>query len=84
MRVQTCGVSETAVPKVRGFVGKKAKTRERKMMDNYGKQEKKRNEDKKKKKVGETQRRVRVDKCGEKKRTGGGLKERIERGKEGE
>lgn len=39
---------------------------------------------KKKKKVGETQRRVRVDKCGEKKRTGGGLKERIERGKEGE
>lgn len=39
--------------------GKKEKTGERKMMDNYGKQETKRNEDKKK--LGK-QRRVRVDK----------------------
>lgn len=41
------------------------------MTDNYRKQEKKWNE------VGETQRRVRVDKYGEEKK--GGLKERIER-----
>ena len=40
------------------------------MMDNYGKQEKKRNADYK-----QTQRRVRADKFGKK-----GLKERIERG----
>lgn len=39
--------------------GKKEKTGEQKMMDNYGKQETKRNEDKKK--LGK-QRRVRVDK----------------------
>lgn len=61
--------SETAAPKIRSWWEKSRKTRgERKMMDNYGKQEKKkkrrRNEDKKKK-----QRRVRAEEKKNRRRT---------------
>ena len=65
------------MPKIRSWWEEPEKTREQMMTDNYGKQEKKRNEDKKK--VGETE----ESQSGQVWRKKS-LKERIERGREGQ